>query len=175
MTPLPSMVLSLVLWFLALVLVFLSPGCSPPAISRATLQQTDRALTIDRLLQNPDTFQGSTVLLGGEIIETRNTPGMTSIIVLERHLDYRKKPRSGADSGGRFIIRHHSFLDPAIFRTGRVITVAGVVIGSESLPLGEISYRYPIIENKELHLWPEDGYLTQEPSIHFGVGIGIGL
>lgn len=132
----PSTVLSLVMWFPALVLVFLSPGCSPPAISRATLDQVDRALTIDRLLQNPDQFQGRTVLLGGEIIETRNAPGMTSIMVLDRQLDYRKKPRSGADSGGRFIVRHNSFLDPAIFRPGRVITVAGVVIASESLPLG---------------------------------------
>jgi outer membrane lipoprotein len=96
-------------------------------------------------------------------------------MVLDRQLDYRKKPRSGADSGGRFIVRHNSFLDPDIFRPGRVITVAGVVIGSESLPLGEISYRYPLINNKGLYLWPEDGYLMQEPSVHFGVGIGIGL
>jgi len=173
--PMPSKVLSSVNWSIAVALIFLSPGCSPPAISPATLQQADRALTIDRLLQSPDTFQGRTVLLGGEIIETRNTPRMTSIMVLEHRLDYREKPRSGAASGGRFIVRHPSFLDPAIFRPGRVITVAGVVIGSESLPLGEISYRYPLIENKELYLWPEDGYLSQEPAVHFGVGIGIGL
>jgi outer membrane lipoprotein len=174
-TPLPSLVLSLVAWLLALVFVFLSPGCSPPAISRATLQQADRTLSIDRLLQNPDTFQGRTVLLGGEIIETGNAPGMTSIIILERHLDSRGKPRSGAASGGRFIVRHPSFLDPAIFRPGRIITVAGVVIGSKFQPLGEISYRYPLIENKELYLWPEDGSLAQEPSVHFGIDIGIGL
>lgn len=175
MNPVPSKIVSPVMWLIAMALIFLLPGCSPPAISQATLQQADRTLTIDLLLQNPDRFQGRTVLLGGEIIETRNTTSMTSVMVLEHQLDYRQKPRSGAASGGRFIVRHPSFLDPAIFRPGRVITVTGVVIGSVSLPLGEISYRYPLIENKELYLWPEDGYLSQEPAVHFGVGIGIGL
>ena len=47
------------------------------------------------------------------------------------------------------------FLDPAIYRSGRDITVAGEVQGSEVRRLGEIAYRYPVIAALELHLWKE--------------------
>jgi outer membrane lipoprotein len=160
---------------LVLAALLLTAGCAPPTISPATLQQVDQTITIDRLRQRPGSFIGKNVLLGGEIIQTRNTADMTTIMVLARHLDLNKMPLAGTGSGGRFIVRQPTFLDPAIYRPGRKITVAGIVAGENSLPLGEIIYRYPVIENRELYLWPEEDYLHRKPAVHFGVGIGVGF
>ena len=160
---------------LALAALLLAPACTPPVISPATLQQADQTITIEQLGQRPGAFIRKNVLLGGEIIETRNATGVTNIMVLAFRLDHSKRPLTGNVSGGRFIVRQPTFLDPAIYRPGRKITVAGIVVGEKSLPLGEITYRYPVIENRELYLWPEEEYLRQEPAVHFGVGIGIGL
>ena len=169
-----STVLSQLAGSVTLAVLLLLPGCTPPVISPATLRQFDQTITIDQLRQRPGSFIGKTVLLGGEIIDTRNTPDATTIMVLAFRLDHRKRPRAGTGSEGRFIVRQPTFLDPAIYRPGRKITVAGIVVGEKSLPLGEITYRYPVIENRELYLWPEED-LRQEPPVHFGFGIGIGL
>jgi outer membrane lipoprotein len=169
-----STVLSQLAGPLALAVLLLLPGCTRSVISPATLRQVDQTITIDRLRQRPGLFIGKTVLLGGEIIDTRNTPDATTIMVLALRLDRRKRPRAGTGSEGRFIVRQPTFLDPAIYRPGRKITVAGIVVGEKSLPLGEITYRYPVIENRELYLWPEENF-RQEPPVHFGFGIGIGL
>ena len=160
---------------LTLTVLLLSSACTPSVISPATLRQVDQTITIDELRQHPRAFIGKYVLLGGEIIETRIAADLTTIMVLALRLDHSKKPLIGTVSGGRFIVRQPTFLDPAIYRPGRKITVAGVVVGEQALPLGEITYRYPVIENRELYLWPEEEYLRQEPSVHFGVGIGVGL
>jgi len=158
---------------LALAVLLLSSACTPPVISSATLRQVDQTITIDRLRQSPGVFIRKNVLLGGEIIETRNTAEVTSIMVLALRLDHRGRPLTGNVSGGRFIVRQPTFLDPAIYRPGRKITVAGTVVGEKAMPLGEITYHYPVIENRELYLWPEEEYLRQEPDVHFGVGIGV--
>ena len=155
--------------------VLLSTACTPSVISPATLRQVDQTITIDELRQHPSAFIGKYVLLGGEIIETRIATDVTTIMVLALRLDYEKRPLTSTESGGRFIVRQPTFLDPAIYRPGRKVTVAGVVVGEKAMPLGEITYRYPVIENRELYLWPEEVYPYQEPAVHFGVGIGVGL
>jgi len=128
-------------------------GCAP-VISRRALKEVDQSLSFERLLENPETHKGKTVLLGGTIIDTRNPPDRTSIIVLQRPLGFRNKPTSEDISRGRFILYVAGFFDPVIYHPGREITVVGSVLGKEVRPLGEIEYTYPVIEKKELYLWP---------------------
>ena len=123
-------------------------------ISRRALKEVDQSLSFERLLENPETHKGKTVLLGGTIIDTRNSPDRTSIIVLQRPLGFRNKPTSEDISRGRFILYVVGFFDPVIYHPGREITVVGSVLGKEVRPLGEIEYTYPVIEKKELYLWP---------------------
>ena len=148
-------------------------GCAP-VISQEALKEVDQGLRFEQVLENPDAYKGKMVLLGGEIIKTENFPDRTVIIVLQRSLGYRKKPISEGASKGRFIVSAPGFLDPAIYRPQRRITVVGVITGKEVRPLGEIEYAYPIISKKELHIWPSGGS-PKEPRVHFGIGVGIGL
>lgn len=160
--------------WVATTLLLLLAGCAP-VISPATLQQVDKSISFEELQHNPDKYKGKTVLLGGDIIETRNTTGRTVILVLARSLDHRNQPKEEGASKGRFIVYQPGFLDPAIYRPDRQITVAGKVIGKELRPIGEMNYSYPVIENRELYLWPTGQYPWREPPVHFGIGIGIGL
>jgi outer membrane lipoprotein len=157
--------------FIILTGLFLA-ACAP-VISKDVLKEVDATVRFDMLLGNPDQYVGRTVLLGGEIIETQPVPEKTLIMVLQRPLVSRDKPSREGTSEGRFIVSSPGFLDPAIYRTGRQITVAGEVTGKEVRPLGKIDYTYPVIERKELHLWPLDER-AQEPRLQFGIGIGIG-
>lgn len=147
-------------------------GCVS-VISQGTLEKTDKTLTFEKLLESPETHKGKTVLLGGSIIETQNYSDKSGIVVLQRPLDFQKKPKDEDISRGRFIVYTPGFLDPAIYRQGRKITVVGTVKGSEVRPIDKIEYSYPVIEKGELHLWPSEENSPIGPRIHFGMGIGI--
>lgn len=144
------------------------------SISPQALQSADQSIGFETVVNDPAAMKGKTVLLGGEIIETRNIPGETRLSVSHRPLDGSHKPRKDGVSKGRFILRFKGFLDPAIYSYGRWVTAVGAIEGSETRPLGGISYTYPVISAKELHLWPKDDR-TAEPRIHFGIGFGFGF
>ena len=139
-----------------------------PVISQGVLKTVDETITFERILANPDAYKGKIVLLGGTIVKTINLPDETLIEVIQQPLDRRNMPINAEASKGRFIIVFKEFKDPAIFSPGRLITVAGEVIGSQTRPLGETNYNYPLLTPKEYYLWrPYEG-----PSIHIGVGVG---
>ena len=149
-----------------LLLTVLS-ACAP-VISPEVLKTVDAVITFEQVLKNPDAYKGKTVLLGGTILKTINLPDETLIEVMEQPLDRRNRPVNPGASKGRFIILFKEFKDPVIYSTGRLITVAGEVTGSQLRPLGETNYNYPMISPKEYYLWkPYEG-----PARHIGVGVG---
>ena len=156
-------------WFLSLV-IHLVTGCAP-VISQEVLKDVDKGLPFQVILQNPDSFKGKTVMLGGKIIETTPLEGKTRVTVLQYPLGFRDKPSVDSASGGRFIVEATGFLDPVVYSASRQVTVAGTVDGKEVLPLGEIKYTYPVVLCRELYLWPVgEGYYL--PQFYFGIGIG---
>ncbi|WP_051185007.1 Slp family lipoprotein [Desulfatiglans anilini] len=160
-------------WFLLTACLAVAAGCAT-VISREALQSADRSLPFSTLAADPGAFSGTTVILGGQVVETKNLPGKSLIFVVQRAIDSRQKPKPDSESRGRFLISVEGFLDPAIYRAGRWITVVGTVAGSETRPLGEIQYTYPVIAEREHHLWPVKG-VAPDAQIHFGIGIGFGF
>jgi outer membrane lipoprotein len=146
-------------------------GCAA-VISKESLKTVDQDIRFEQLLENPDAYRGKVLLLGGEIINTENVPNKTVIVVLQRSLGYNQKPDSEGESKGRFIVSIPGFLDPAIYRPRRKITVVGSVMGKQVRPLGELEYAYPVIEKKELYIWPVEGASATSPRFHIGIGIG---
>ena len=140
-------------------------SCAPLSIE--IMRQVDESLTYQVVQQDPQRYAGKTVLWGGVIIETINKMDVTVMKVRETELDFEKRPQHLDRSAGRFIVRSAGFLDPAIYKEGREITVAGEVAGKETLPLGDALYSYPVILAKEIHLWekrrPYDPYWWDYP------------
>jgi outer membrane lipoprotein len=159
---------------IAMLTLMVMLACAP-VISKQALGEVDDSVGFTEILADPDAYRGRGVLLGGYVIETRNLPEKTLIMVLQSPLGYRKEPAAESSSKGRFIVSVPGFIDPAIYRPGRKVTVAGTISGKDVRPLGEIEYTYPIITKNEIYLWPEEGYTRTEPRVHFGVGIGIGF
>ncbi|OGP84323.1 MAG: hypothetical protein A2Z08_08070 [Deltaproteobacteria bacterium RBG_16_54_11] len=162
------------LWCLTMVGMLLLAGCAH-VISKPVLKEIDTTATFAQVLKDPDAYKGKTVLFGGDIIGAKNIQDKTVVAVLQRPLGRRGEPGAGDVSGGRFIVTTPGFLDPAIYSPGRKITVAGRVVGKEVRPLGEIAYTYPVIEKRELYLWPVEKPASAEPAVHFGFGIGVGF
>jgi outer membrane lipoprotein len=161
-------------FILVIAAMLLLAGCTH-VISKEVLQDVDTSVSFMQLSKDPEAYTGQTVICGGDVIETQNLSDKTLVVVLQRPLGSRGEPSAGDVSEGRFIIQTPGFLDPAIYSPGRKLTVAGTVAGKEVRPLGEIEFTYPIIEKRELYLWPEEEAVSDEPDVHFGLGIGIGF
>jgi len=94
--------------------------------------------------------------MGGEVIQTQNLEDETIIEVLQRPLSRgTDRPREDKEGDGRFLVRYKTFKDPYVFSQGRELTVAGIVVETKTSKIDHKSYTYPVLENRETHLWPE--------------------
>ena len=154
------------------VLLFLITfGCAYP-ISENLRQEAQKNLSFSMVFQDPLAYKGTIVIWGGKIIKTFNRKHGTEILVLQTPLNWRERPEEEESSRGRFIAKSPGFLDAAVYRAGRKVTVAGEVSGKETLPVGEIEYPYPVVMIREIHLWPkEKAYYYPPPDYYWGWGL----
>lgn len=124
-----------------------------PVISPQLMQQVDRDLDFGTLAADPQAARGKVVLLGGTIVQAVPRPGETEIEVVQKRLFSSGEPRLTDASQGRFLVVVDRFLDPAIYKPDRDLTVAGTVSGATMRRIGETDYRYPVIAAGEIHLW----------------------
>jgi outer membrane lipoprotein len=144
---------------LIFLLLILLPFACASVITEEIRDKANDSISFSQVLQKPDAYKGQMVVWGGEVIKSEaQKDGSMLIEVFQRPLGIRDSPDVYSESEGRFIIKAKKFLDPYAYRTGRKITVAGVIEGEEERPLGQMSYRYPVIINKEIYLWDESYY-----------------
>jgi outer membrane lipoprotein len=124
--------------------------------------EEDLALSVVR--QQPDRFIGRRVRWGGTIAGIDNRAEETCLEVVGRDLQSSGKPVVQDSSEGRFLACVSRFLDPMIYSSGRLVTVAGTVEAVERRPVGDYPYEYPVVQVQSLHLWqPEPERLRYEP------------
>ena len=146
--------IKILLSVLSLIALIVVSSCATKPIAKQLREAAmAEGVTFPMVLQKPDAHVGDIVLWGGTIIETTNMKDGTEIIVLEIPLSGDERPGTSKDSQGRFIATSSKFLDPAIYKSGRQITIAGEVAGKKTLPLGKTSYTYPVVTVKQVHLW----------------------
>jgi outer membrane lipoprotein len=134
-----------------LAIIFID-SCAAP-FSDELMHRIDEAVQFHNVQASPEVYQNKTVLWGGVIIETTNRENETSIKIRKTNLDFEKQPADTDDSEGRFIAVYPGFLDPAIYEKDRELTVIGTIKGVEIHPVGDIQYRYPVIQAQEIRLW----------------------
>lgn len=140
-----------------LLILVLCTSCAH-VISQVYRESAVQDVPFRKILQSPSAFIGKIFILGGMIAETRNIQEGTEIEVVQTPLDRFGYLIDRDVSEGRFLVITQKQLDPLIYKEGRYITFAGILIGSRTKPLGNIEFDYPLFEVKELHLWKNRGY-----------------
>ena len=140
---------------LSSIALLLLSGCAH-VISKEVRREVTKDLTVAQVLKDPDVYKGRGVLWGGVIIESQNLREGTQIVVLEKKLGWRGRPKESDQSRGRFIVLHPGYLETAIYRKDREITVAGEIIGRKVMPIDQMDYTYPVLTPRQIHLWEEE-------------------
>ena len=147
-------------------LLLLCAACAP-AISRQLRDEAGTPPPFQDLVAHPEEYQGRVVILGGYILEIQNEPRGSVLTVLQAPLGWWNKPKIRDLSEGRFIVTTDTVLDPNDYARDRQLTVGGRVAGVRDQALGDTTYRYPVIEAQELHLWPQEVYQGPSPDYPF--------
>jgi outer membrane lipoprotein len=105
--------------------------------------------------QDARSFIGRPVRWGGAIVKVDNLENETWIELVAKGLGDYGRPRDVDESDGRFIARVPGFLDPAIYREGREVTVYGRIEAGIERSIGEKRYSYPLVVVETLYLWPD--------------------
>jgi outer membrane lipoprotein len=135
--------------------VLLLGACSP--ISRQVQRQTID-IPFLTLMEDPERYQGETVLLGGYIIQTRVQAEQTEMLILQTPLGTGDRPREKDRGHGRILVIHDGYLDPEVYARDRAVTVAGTVVGRETQKPELCPYPCLVVQSREIHLWREERY-----------------
>lgn len=92
-------------------------------------------------------------LWGGVIAKTVNYTDRTQIEVVYFPLNHRGVPDEAKDSLGRFKVYIGDFVDPYVYRPGRLVTVLGTLGVREKGYVGNYFYDYTVLHALKLHLW----------------------
>jgi outer membrane lipoprotein len=92
---------------------------------------------------------------GGEIIKVEPKNDSTCFEVLARELYSDARPNRHDGNDGRFIACSKGFFDPAVYTSGRDLTVIGSVNGTEQHQVGDYNYTYPHVDADGVYLWPK--------------------
>jgi outer membrane lipoprotein len=157
------------IWIMAWLAAAMTLGCAT-GISKEVRSQVTYEGSFGELQQNPEKFKGQTVIFGGRIIEAQILAQGPELMVLQIDLDSTDRPLGDDQSKGRFLVHSKQFIDPAIYPAGTLVTLVGTLDGSQERLIGQMPYRYPVINALEIKKWPPPADTT--PRIHFGIGVG---
>jgi outer membrane lipoprotein len=162
--PVPGIIL------VVLPLLLLGACASGPAFDTS---QVDRSLTPAVVSAQPQHATGRQVLWGGTILGVTNLAHSTLVEMQAYPLGYKEKPQTDEAPLGRFLLEQSGFLEPAVYTGGRLLTVTGTITRIDSGKVGKSEQSYPVVEAKQLHLWPVDSF-REDTGLRFGGEIGVG-
>lgn len=136
-------------WFLV-VLALGACATEPPA----RLSGGSFAAVTPHMAQKQD-LVGSRVRWGGTIASVSTHQSQTCFQVVSHPLDSSARPEGGDRTEGRFMACIAGFYDPAIYASGREVTVVGTLQVPFLGKIGEYDYRFPRVAAEAVYLWPK--------------------
>lgn len=135
-----------------LATALLMTACIHP-ISKEARERTDQQIDLAMVSENPKAFIDSGLLVGGVVMSVESTEEGSVLEVMEWQLNRWGEPLYLLDAGRLFLVKTSERLDPEIYQAGTLVTLSGVVLGSEIRLSGQHEYSYPVFALTEIHLW----------------------
>ncbi len=130
-----------------------------------------------QIIQNPQAYMGKLFILGGAIVSTRLTETGSLIEAVDIPADSAGYLEETRAKTGRYLAlypRELGVLDPILYGTGRLVTLAGEFTELRPGRIGDIEYTFPYFIIRQVYLWPEGQTTRGFPASFFSFGFGIG-
>jgi outer membrane lipoprotein len=134
-----------------LVALFLAGCQSFP--DKLQLDDTNLLVTYEDASSMAEQVKGKVLRWGGVIAKVENKPDSTIFEMVYYPLNRYGRPISGEESMGRFRIHVNGFMDPMVYKLGRLMTFTAQLNGLETGLVGEHEYVFPTANVKSYYLW----------------------
>ncbi len=137
---------------ICVLLVLFLAGCGP--MTGASKGTVHKETMYPVIAADPAAYTGSNVLWGGTILETRIIPGGSELVVEQAPLNFRQRPDPNI-TRGMFLAKTFRVISPEEYGKGKLITVAGEIVGEERRRVGAEEYVFPVVAVREMYVWSE--------------------
>ena len=163
-----------IIFSLLAALLFLA-ACASNVPVEIQQDVTNSNASIDAVRSDFSRYEGQKVRWGGTITSVENKVSDTWVEVVGRELGSYGRPKREDQSLGRFLVRIEGFLDPAIYKPDRELTIYGMVESRVVRQIDEHPYTYPLIKAQTYYLWDEydryyDRYAYDYPYSYYPYG-----
>src|SRR5581483_689929 len=146
-----------------LLMIVLS-GCQS-MLSERVRSTADEETLFEEVFENPAEHKGKIIILGGEVRDLRYRDNKTEVEFAEIPLYKGGHPALGFDPGEHFFVIFPERLDPYLFKWGKVMTVAGRVIGTKEVN----GQNYPLFAYEDAYVWDK---LREDRFPSYGAFVG---
>src|SRR4030095_10156612 len=137
--------------FILLSLSLVVSGCGG-LIPSELREKIQRDVSLRNLQQDPEAYKGQLVLLGGEILDVKNSEDGDTVDVLHRPLNTSSRAILSGESERRFVIKLTKEISlEKSYREGQPLTVVGEVMEEAESRAGK-DIPSPILLARYLHL-----------------------
>lgn len=147
------------------ILLGMLSGCAaPPIFPPDVLGDVDHTLTFATLTRNPNTYGGSKIELGGQIVGS--SADQEEVRILVRELSIRTHPVYGPlDTGGfrgMFVVVYPGKLTAQDLQHGNMVVVVATVMGAVWDTMTGAPVRRPTMQAECLHIWRTAGHAIED-------------
>jgi starvation-inducible outer membrane lipoprotein len=150
-------------WPVILVLLlFISALACTSVLTEQVRSTADEETLFEEIFEDPNQHLGKIIILGGEIVRIQYKGQTTEVEFAEIPLYRGGKPALGFDPGEHFFMIFPERIDETLLKKGKVLTIAGRVIGTRNLR----GFDYPLFAYEEAYVWDK---LRQDRFPSYGV------
>ncbi len=115
-----------------------------------------------RVMNAPQLYVGQESRFGGKVVKVTNFTDHTRLEISAQPLDSRARPILGTTSFGRIYADVNGFIDPVDFMD-QMVTVVGPIKGSEKGEIGQITYKFVVINVTGYQRWQRKQVVMSPP------------
>lgn len=156
------------------LLILLMAGCSSTPVAIKNPPSPDWQL--NQIAGKASSHQGEPVRWGGQIVKVENDDAGSTLHIAQFPLNSYGRPISDKKSQGRFLAHSTEFIDPYIYKSDILVTIAGKIADETEITIDQKKLSVPVININEIVRWTtqyhRDPYWYRDPYYdHFGFGL----
>jgi starvation-inducible outer membrane lipoprotein len=109
---------------------------------------------------SPDSYKGSTIEFGGQIVGSKIDGDRIHMLV--RELPIRSKPVYGPSnterSRGMFVVAYRGEMTGQDLQEGNMLVVVGTLLGAVKESITDLEVRRPTVQAECVHIWRTQGH-----------------
>jgi outer membrane lipoprotein len=110
-------------------------------------------LQLENVAGQAENYVNHPIRWGGKIVTVNNDNEQSLLQIVQFPLNSYGKPVVDKDSQGRFLLQTEQFLDPEVYKPGKLVTFSGTIHSEQQRLIDKKTLYLPVVQMAVSHLW----------------------